>query len=309
MLKFNPHIDSIVERSASRLNILKALAGTSWGHQKETLRVTYNAMIKPIFTYACPIWFPHTSDTNISRLQSVQNKALRIISGSVQTSSVDHLHAECGVLPVKNELSMLCKQFAVGALRPNHPSREIICNPTGPRNIVPTLRGATFPHIQHLLQPNGLADPSVHRQSLSAIHTEEVAAYRNSSSRSANRVLGVLPPDISPDEQSLPRPIRTTLSQLRSGFSSKLQSYRHRIGLSDSSLCPECNSQEHTTEHVFACPAAPTPLTPLNLWTDPLGVADFLCTLRAFESLPPREGSPPRPPPEPPPAPPEDPLD
>ena len=161
--------------------------------------------------------------------------------------------------------------------------------------------------IQHLLQPNGLADPSVHGRTLKTIHTEDVSSYVNS--RSPNRVLHTLPPVISSEEQSLPRPFRTAMSQLRSGFSSKLQSYRSRIGLSNSPLCPECRSHEHTTEHVFDCPAAPTSLTPLSLWTDPLGVADFLSTLRAFESLPPREGRPPRPPPEPPPAPPEDPSD
>ena len=94
MFKFSPHINSIIERSASRRNILKALAGISWWQQKETLRLTYNAMIKPIFTYACPIWFPHTSYSNITRLQSVPNKVLRIISGSVQMSSVDHIQSE-----------------------------------------------------------------------------------------------------------------------------------------------------------------------------------------------------------------------
>ena len=109
MFKFTPHVNNMLERTTSRLNILKALAGTSWGHKKETLRLTYYAMIKPIFTYACPIWFPHTSSSNITRLQSVQNKALRIISGSVQMSSMDHIHAECGMLLVENELSMLCK--------------------------------------------------------------------------------------------------------------------------------------------------------------------------------------------------------
>ena len=111
------------------------------------------------------------------------------------------------------------------------------------------------------------------------IHSEEVSAYLNS--RPPNRVLDIPPPDISPEEQSLPRPFRTTLSQLRSGFSSKLQSYRHRIGQSDSPLCPERN---------FACPAAPTPITPSDLWSEGVRSGGL------FVSLPPREERPPRPP-------------
>ena len=56
---------------------------------------------------------------------------------------------------------------------------------------------------------------------------------------------------------------KTTLSQLRSSFCSSLHSYRERITLIPSSLCPSCGveSHTHTTVHVFACSSHPTPLT------------------------------------------------
>ena len=38
---FTPHIKEVALKCGSRLNIIKALSGTSWGHQKETLAVTY----------------------------------------------------------------------------------------------------------------------------------------------------------------------------------------------------------------------------------------------------------------------------
>ena len=43
-LSFNKHSGYVVERVSSRNNILKALAGTSWGQQKETLLMTYKAV-------------------------------------------------------------------------------------------------------------------------------------------------------------------------------------------------------------------------------------------------------------------------
>ena len=49
-------------------------------------------------------------------------------------------------------------------------------------------------------------------------------------------------------------------------------------------------------QHVFECPAHPTDLIPLDLWTRPVTVADFLRTLPFFD-LTGEE----RPPPEPPP--------
>ena len=43
-LSFNKHIGYVAERVSSRNNILKALAGTSWGQQKETLLMTWRQL-------------------------------------------------------------------------------------------------------------------------------------------------------------------------------------------------------------------------------------------------------------------------
>ncbi|KAF2348773.1 Reverse transcriptase domain [Trinorchestia longiramus] len=48
---FTPHINTICERAQHRLNILKALAGSFWGPQKETIILTYKALINSIVTY------------------------------------------------------------------------------------------------------------------------------------------------------------------------------------------------------------------------------------------------------------------
>ena len=55
-LSFNKHIGYVAERVSSRNNILKALAGTSWGQQKETLLMTYKAVGRSIINYAAPVW-------------------------------------------------------------------------------------------------------------------------------------------------------------------------------------------------------------------------------------------------------------
>ena len=54
-LSFNKHIGYMAERVSSRKNILKALAGTSWGQQKEALLMTYNAVGRSIINYAAPV--------------------------------------------------------------------------------------------------------------------------------------------------------------------------------------------------------------------------------------------------------------
>ena len=64
-------------------------------------------------------------------------------------------------------------------------------------------------------------------------------------------------PKINKAEKSLPRTTRSTLSQLRSGFSKFLNSYKARIDPSHSDKCDKCNTAIHTTEHLFACPPDP----------------------------------------------------
>ena len=87
---FNVFCVQVVNRISKRNNVLKVLAGTNWGHQKETLLLTYNALGRSIANYAAP----NNRDTSIYKLQGAQNKALRIITGSYKMSSIYHIHSK-----------------------------------------------------------------------------------------------------------------------------------------------------------------------------------------------------------------------
>ena len=96
-----------------------------------------------------------------------------------------------------------------------------------------------------------------------------------------NQVLGgPTPLTISHEECGLPRSVRRTLAQLRSGLrqSPILMAYQNRLDESQSPLCPSCSVEVHTSSHLFSCVCHPTSLSPLSLWDDPLRAASFLCT-------------------------------
>ena len=63
MMTFKYHAKNIKEKINFRNNILKAMAGSSWGKEKEILLTTYTAISKSIFNYAAPIWTPPHSAT------------------------------------------------------------------------------------------------------------------------------------------------------------------------------------------------------------------------------------------------------
>jgi len=260
---FSPHIQVVCERARSRLNILKSLAGSTWGQQRETIIVTYKALIKSIITYAAPIWFPNASPSSVAKLQIIQNAALRIATGCHKMAFSSHLHSQTEILPVANHLSLLCSQYLTSSLRPDHPNYALAKQHPGPRSMKHTLQSRFLPSISHLLDPNGDCSPSSYKQSLRSLHSSAVVS--SVSSLEDNKVLHALPPPVSELERSLSRRTRSLLSQLRSGYSSSLRSYAARIGAHPDPSCPDCGTSQHTTEHLFRCPASPTHLSVLDL--------------------------------------------
>ena len=84
------------------------------------------------------------------------------------------------------------------------------------------------------------------------------------------------PPAIAANERELPRQTRVVFAQLRSGWCRRLNSYWARINSDVQNICPACGTDPHDTLHLFCCPAKPTHLTPVSLWTQPIQVASFL---------------------------------
>ena len=63
MLNFKHHITDLKHKVTSRNNILKSLAGSTWGCDKEVLLTTHNAINKSCLSYCAPVWTPSISET------------------------------------------------------------------------------------------------------------------------------------------------------------------------------------------------------------------------------------------------------
>ena len=111
-LNWGAHISDASSKARNRFNILKALSGTNWGLHKETIVNSYKAFVRPVLNYACPVWDPFAADTHIEKLgpkhwvQRVQNFALRVATGGVNMTAIQHLHDECQVLSVRRHTRM-----------------------------------------------------------------------------------------------------------------------------------------------------------------------------------------------------------
>jgi hypothetical protein len=197
-------------------------------------------------------------------------------------SPIDHLHAECKMMPVKEHNLMLSKQFLFKCQNnENHPNN--IPNYKKPSNVVKhnfrTIFGedepSTSSHTYNTRSSQKKARQKVEINSIEDIHTQCVNDYIKTTSK--NKVIGCHPPDINDEEKHLPRETRSTLAQLRSGYSSILNDFQSRISNNKvKNKCPNCRGTSHTTNHLFNCPAAKTTLNVMDLWNNPTQTSKFL---------------------------------
>ena len=242
-LNFAQHARETASRALSRLRILKALAGTTWGQQKETLMITQRALIKSVIQYGAPVWFPNASRSSIAKLQVVQNAALQVVTGCHRMASVSHLHQEASALPVENFLSLLSKQYLAFPLVPGYPSNRTVTANSGPRKIKNTLQSRFYSDIRRYFH-DGFLDPPVYADTIKALHCDAVSSYI--STTDPNKVLCVHPPPFSPEESTLWCYYGTTLAQLRSRSCIALNSCKACVGVSSLSSCSGCGYESHT---------------------------------------------------------------
>jgi hypothetical protein len=259
-INFGNHNSASCVKSNSRVTVM-ALAGTDYGHDMETLLLTYKALIRPTFTFGLPIWYPNTCSTNIKKLQTIQNKGLRIATGCHLKIPIAQLHTETKVLSVKNHLEMLNSQFMDSAKRRSHCLHDIVKLPPGPRKMKKTLYEANIKFVEPYLR-HGVIPEVSYKQAIKSIHSVSVAAAicENGPNTVLGRYLYSYEPNIKEDRTLLQK-TRCTIRQLRSGKCIRLQTYLHSIGKANDALCPLCRSAEHSTHHLFECASFPTNLS------------------------------------------------
>ncbi|KAL4136118.1 hypothetical protein QTP88_007684 [Uroleucon formosanum] len=82
-----PHILNIKNATASRLNIIKTLAHTSWGAQSQTLLKIHKAIILSKLDYGAPI-FSTAKPTQLKKLESIHNSGIHLSIGAFRSSPI-----------------------------------------------------------------------------------------------------------------------------------------------------------------------------------------------------------------------------
>lgn len=122
---FNEHIKYTKTKGLRALNILKILSHQSWGLNRKLLLRLYQAYVRPILDYGC-ILYSSATDSTLSKLEPVQNAALRVITGAFRSSPVVSIQAESSQMPLKyRRKALLINYTAKMKCSPSNPVHDI----------------------------------------------------------------------------------------------------------------------------------------------------------------------------------------
>ena len=97
-----------------RNKVLKALADTTWGMDKETIITIYKAIGRSLQ------FGPHSCV---------------IHNGCVKMTNIKHLHEESQMLSMRKHNELLTKQYLIACYLQSHPNHHIVMNNPTPRRI------------------------------------------------------------------------------------------------------------------------------------------------------------------------------
>jgi ribonuclease HI len=104
------HCDYVVMKCEKILNMMRCLSGVWWGAHPFALKLIYNALIRSRLDYGTFL-LQGGNITAFKKLDSIQNKALRIILGAMKSSPVNAMQVECCEPPLYLRRQFLCDNF------------------------------------------------------------------------------------------------------------------------------------------------------------------------------------------------------
>jgi len=103
-LTWSPHIERVSRRATQRMGLLGPLLNRRSDLSIRNGVLLYMQLIRPLMDYACPVW-RSASRTQVRRLQVLQSKCIRLVTGAPWYLSKRQIHDDLGVpfLPATSE--------------------------------------------------------------------------------------------------------------------------------------------------------------------------------------------------------------
>ena len=105
-LSWETHVDTVCTKASKRLHFLRLLKRSAVS--QDDLLHYYKSVIRPVLEYACPVWQSSLTVHQRDRLESIQRRAVAIITGS---SDYEFHCVALDIQPVSVRLDALARSF------------------------------------------------------------------------------------------------------------------------------------------------------------------------------------------------------
>lgn len=120
-LTFETHIRHISKNALKGLNLMKCLAGVSWGADPKILSLLYKAIVRSHFDYSS---LAYMYSSHVNKLDVMQNRALRIISGAMCSTPIRAMEVETKIMPLNLRRLLLAQRYSLKLISSNN--RQIL---------------------------------------------------------------------------------------------------------------------------------------------------------------------------------------
>lgn len=98
-LTWKPYIEYIVSKCNKGINFLKVISKTWWGAEPQIALLFYKTYIRSIIDYGCTL-YGSASNLTLKKIDVVQNRALRVCIGAMNSTPVEPLRIESNEPPL-----------------------------------------------------------------------------------------------------------------------------------------------------------------------------------------------------------------
>jgi ribonuclease HI len=126
-LNLNKHVENLTKKATRRLQLIKRLSSTTWGADKDTLRNLYLGYVRSTLEHSNAMLVT-CSKTTTSRLDKIQNGALRLISGALKTTPTAACEIHCNVEPLEigRDKAAMTLYERQKRMEKDHPNRKLV---------------------------------------------------------------------------------------------------------------------------------------------------------------------------------------
>lgn len=106
-LSYKNHIEKLSKKLSSRVNIIRKLAGTNWGADAETLKISSTSLVYSCAEYGAPVWL---NSSHTHKVDVQLNNAMRIITGALKSTPLPWLPVLSNIEPPALRRESACRR-------------------------------------------------------------------------------------------------------------------------------------------------------------------------------------------------------